>query len=136
MRRLIELLRHGKTSGHVTKGVLCLGMPFEIAFLGAARRVGGRAVRDVIDYRFGVTDGRSAAAVTVGITGAYHDRAPGLGIKELSLVRVEAATSWLRSRLERGLCKPFRSINPDAAIDLPSDVMDYWIENRSLPHWF
>ena len=110
-------------------------MPFEIVFLGAARRVGGRAVRDVIDYRFGVTDGRSAAAVTVGITGAYHDGAPGLGIKELTLARVEAATSWLRSRLERGLCKPFRSINPDAALDLPSNVMDYWIQNRSLPHW-
>lgn len=110
-------------------------MSFEIVFLGAARRVGGRAVRNVIDYRFGVTDGKSAAEVAVGITGASHRPAPEWGTKELSLTRVEAATSWLRSRLARGLCKPFRSNNPDTAIDLPSNVMDYWIENRSIPTW-
>jgi hypothetical protein len=55
-------------------------MPFEIAFLGVARGVGGRAVPNVIDYCSGVTNGMAAAAAVAG-PGTCHDAAPGLGIK-------------------------------------------------------
>jgi len=55
-------------------------MPFETLFLGVARGVSDRVVPNVIDYRSGVKD-EMAAAEAVGSTGAYHDTAPRLGIK-------------------------------------------------------
>lgn len=111
-------------------------MFFEIVFVGAGRRMAGGASCDIIDYRFRVKDGESTAVVAVGIAGTFHDPAPALGIKPMLYAeRIEAASAWLGSRIQKRACNPFASETADTSIDLPAPVMEYWIEYRSIPQW-
>ena len=100
------------------------------------RRSNNRQVFDIIDYPFQLFNGRVNCTVNVGITGAFHDPAEALGSKKLSQdERIEAAGAWLRSRVEKGECDPFNHPETATAIDVPSAVMDYWVEHREIPHW-
>jgi hypothetical protein len=111
-------------------------MAYDIAFLGADRRSKDGKLWDVVDYQFEVSGGSRKAIVAVGITGQFHDPAEALGSKKLSKEeRVEAASAWLRSRLDKKDCDPFNRPASDSTIDLPSTVMDHWIEHRSIPGW-
>lgn len=57
-------------------------------------------------------------------------QAEALGSKKLSRDElVEAAQAWLRSRIEKGECDPFTRPETDTVIDMPSAVMDYWVEH-------
>jgi hypothetical protein len=86
-------------------------MMIEITFLDSEpveRRFKNSTLWDVIDYPFRVSDGKSSRTVKVGITGQFHDPAEALGLKKLSRAEmVDAASSWLRSRLDKGECDPF-----------------------------
>ena len=109
---------------------------FEITFLDSGRRAKDGKLWDVIDYRFRVSNGQQNEEVAVGITGVFHDPAGPLGLKELSREElIEAATAWLRSRLEKGECDPFSHPERDRVIDVPSSVMEYWLEHHAIPHW-
>jgi hypothetical protein len=111
-------------------------MAHAVAFLHSNRRSKDGKLWDVIDYQFQVSNGASKVIVAVGITGQFHDPAEALGSKKLSNeARVEAASAWLRSRLETKECDPFNRPQSDCTIDLPPAVMDYWIEHHSIPHW-
>jgi hypothetical protein len=111
-------------------------MFLEIVFVGAGRRMAGGALCDIIDYRFRIKDGGSTAVVAVGITGAFHDPAPALGIKPMLYgERIEAASAWLRSRIDKRECNPFARENADTSIDLPAPALEYWIEYGSIPQW-
>ena len=109
---------------------------FEITFVESGRRVRDGKVWDVIDYRFGVSNGQTNREVKVGITGAFHDPAGPLGLKELSREElIEAAEAWLRSRLEKGECNLFNGHEGGSIIDVPSQVMEFWMEHHAIPHW-
>jgi hypothetical protein len=111
-------------------------MNFEITFLDSGRRAKEGKLWDVIDYRFRVSNGRRNQVVSVGVTGAFHDPAGPLGLKTLSREElIEAAAAWLRSRLEKGKCEPFSRPESDGLIDVPSSVMEYWMEHHAIPHW-
>lgn len=111
-------------------------MNWEITFLNAEHRVRDGKLWDMVDYVFRVSNGKSTQVVAVGITGQFHDPAEAMGAKKLSREElVKAAEDWLRSRLDKGECDPFRRPETDASIDLPSSVMDYWTEHHSIPHW-
>jgi hypothetical protein len=114
-------------------------MDYEIKFLDSSpveRRFKDGKVWDVIDYPFQVTERRSSCTVLVGITGQFHDPADALGSKKLTRAElIEAAKAWLRSRLEKGECDPFTRPDTDTFIDLPSGVMEFWIDHRSIPDW-
>ena len=111
-------------------------MSFEITFLDSGRRTRDGKLWDVIDYRFRVSNGQTNREVAVGITGVFHDPAGPLGLKELSREElIEAAGAWLRSRLEKGERDPFTRPESDSMIDVPSSVMEYWMEHRAIPHW-
>lgn len=109
---------------------------FEITFLDSGRRAKDGKVWDAIDYRFRVSNAQQNQEVAVGITGAFHDPAGPLGLKELSREElIEAAGAWLHSRLEKGECDPFNRPESDSTIDVPSPVMEYWMEQGAIPHW-
>lgn len=111
-------------------------MDFGITFLDSGRRAREGNLWDVIDYRFRVSSGKLNQEVAVGITGAFHDPAGPLGLKTLSREELtEAATAWLRSRLEKKECDPFSRPTTDSTIDVPSSVMEYWMEHHEIPHW-
>lgn len=94
------------------------------------RRCKNGQLFDVVDYPFQVSNGRVDCTVKVGITGTFHDPAEALGSKKLSRDElVEAAQAWLRSRIEKGECDPFTRPETDTVIDMPSAVMDYWVEH-------
>ena len=109
-------------------------MAFDITYRDKDRRVTSGTIHDIIDYRFRVSDGKSTAVVAVGISGAYHDPASALALKRLSHEElVEAAAAWLKSRLDKCECDPFKKTNPDTMIDVPLLIMDYWIEHHAIP---
>lgn len=109
---------------------------FEITFLDSSRRAKDGKLWDVIDYRFHVSNGKLNQEVVVGITGAFHDPAGRLGLKELSREElIEAAGAWLPSRLEKGECDPSSRPERDRVIDVRSPVMEYWLEHHAIPHW-
>jgi hypothetical protein len=111
-------------------------MSFEITLLDSGRRTRDGKLWDVIDYRFRVVNGQLNAVVAVGITGVFHDAAGPLGLKTLSREElIEAAAAWLRSRLKKGECDPFGRPESDGLIDVPSSVMEYWMEHHEIPHW-
>jgi hypothetical protein len=127
---MLSRLREGERYGNGTK------MDFGITFLDAGRRTRDGKLWDVIDYHFRVASGKLNWEVAVGITGAFHDAAEPLGMKTLSREKlIEAATDWLRSRLENGECDPFSRPESDSTIDVPSSVMEYWMEHHEIPRW-
>jgi hypothetical protein len=114
-------------------------MTIDIAFLESApiqHRFKDGKIWDVIDYPFRISDGKSTCIVNVGITGQFHDPAEALGSKGLTKGElVEAARTWLRSRIDKGDCDPIAHPERDLYIDVPPGVMDYWAEHRSIPDW-
>lgn len=108
-------------------------MQLDILFLDVDRRTAAGAIWDVIDYRFKV-QAEATVVVAVGITGQFHDPAPALGNRKLSQSELaEAAAAWLRSRIDRGECDPFNRPGTDTMFDVPTAVMQYWIEHHALP---
>jgi hypothetical protein len=111
-------------------------MNCDINLVDSGRRMRDNKLWDVIDYRFRVSNGKLNRVVAVGVTGGFHDPAGPLGLKTLSTDEIaEAAAAWLRSRLEKGECDPFSRPESDSTIDVPSPVMEYWMEHRAIPHW-
>jgi hypothetical protein len=96
-------------------------MTIDIAFLESApiqHRFKDGKIWDVIDYPFRISDGRATHIVNVGITGQFQDPAEALGSKGLTKGElVEAARTWLRSRIDKGNC------DPNSRLDLISSAM-------------
>jgi hypothetical protein len=110
-------------------------MSIEIEFEDSGRRSLNGQIFDVIDYRFLLSNGRSARTIAVGITGQFHDPAEALGSKGLPKKELsEAARAWLQSRVNKGY-DPITFPETATMLDLPAAVMDYWIQNRSIPSW-
>jgi hypothetical protein len=85
-------------------------------------------------YRFQVSRVQASRTVVVRISGQAQLGPAQLG-KSLSSDQLrEVASAWLRSRLKRGDCDPFSRPGTDNMVeDLPSAILDYWVENQSIP---
>jgi len=100
------------------------------------RRCADGGPLDIIDYPFEVSKEGGVATVKVGISGLFHDPADATGSKKLrSEERFQAASDYLRSRIERGECDPWNRPSTDCTIEVPSLVMDHWSEHGEIPHW-
>jgi hypothetical protein len=112
-------------------------MTIDITFVESApiqHRFKDGKIWNVIDYPFRISNGKSTCIVNVGITGQSHDPAEALGSKGLTKEElVEAARTWLRSRIDKGDCDPIAHAERDLYIDVPPGVMNYWAEHRSIP---
>jgi|ERR1700719_3248149 len=107
---------------------------YQIDFLEAKQRIRDGNYYDVVDYFFSVSNGELRRVVAVGLTGQFHDPAEALGLKRMTKIdRIEAASSWLRSRIDKGY-DPFSEPTPQT-YDMPSPIVEYWIEHHSIPEW-
>ena len=114
-------------------------LTIDIEFIDKAeiqRRSRDGMIFDIIDYPFQVRQAQVSRIVKVGVTGVWHDPAGALGIERLTQDElIEAARAWLTSRIEKGECDPLSELGTDLSIDLPSTVMEYWVEHRQIPSW-
>ncbi len=94
-------------------------MAYKIEFWGTQ----GRAYSDLVDYFFRVLNGETLD-VKIGITGQAINpigQASRTG-EQLSGV----AEAWIRLHLDRGIAL-------SAIPDVPTTVVDFWVENGNLP---